>query len=95
MSKRRLEPFHRTLDEHWIEEHQRKFLSLPLPIFRDFTNIRSIIIEHNIAKNGKPLKEIEIKHKIEKCHKQMTKLRKWKVLHLDELDFIWPDSERV
>lgn len=38
--------------------------------------------------DNKPLKEIEIKHKIENYRKQMGELDKWKSLHLDDLDFI-------
>lgn len=69
-------------------DHQRKFLYLPSPILRDFTNIREIIKKHHRRKDNKPLKEIEIKHKIENCHKEMGELDKWESLHLDKLDFI-------
>lgn len=91
-----LEPFRRVLDEgEKPSEHQRKFLYLPLPIFQDYTNIRSIIVKYNHRKDGKPLKQIEIKHKIEDCHKRMGNLKKWKDLHLDELNFISLNSEQV
>lgn len=91
-----LEPFHRELDENQeLSDHQRNFLYLPLSIFRDFTNIRSIIIKHDRRKDGKPLKEIEIKHKIKQRHNQMINLEKWNDLHLDELNFMPSNPERV
>lgn len=82
-------------EEQKPTEHQRKFLYLPLPIFRDFTNIRTIIEKYDGHKDGKPLKEIEFKHKIKDRHKKMVELDKWKDLHLDKLKFIPSDSERV
>ena len=93
MAKQVVEPFHRVLDVP--TDHQRKFLYLPFPIFRDFTNVRSIVIKHQRRKDGKPMKEIEIKQKIKKCHNEMGHLEKWNNLHLDELDYIWPESNRV
>lgn len=94
MARSELPPFHRVLGEE-PSDHQRKFLYLPLPIFRDYTNIRSIIIKYYSRKDNKPQKEIEITQKIKRCHAQMEELGKWNELHLDELDFIWSAPERV
>lgn len=90
MPKLVLEPFERELfgDEE-PSEHQMKFLYLPLPIFRDYTNIRSIIIKYNRKKDGKPLKGIEINQKIKACHTKLGELDQWEELHLDELEFEW------
>lgn len=99
MPKRELPLFSRDLHEQpEPSEHQRKFLYLPLPIFREYTNIRSIVLKYDRRKGDKPLKEIEINQKIKKYHSEMDKLRKWDEMHLDELDFTWPDAggaERV
>lgn len=92
MPKLELEPFHRALDgDQEPTDHQRKFLYLPLPIFRDYTNIRSIIINHTHRKNGK-LTEFIIKKKIEACHSKLGELGEWKNLHLDKLEFKWDES---
>lgn len=95
MPKLELETFRRKLagDEE-PTDHQRKFLYLPSPILRDFTNLRKIIEKYNRRKDNKPLKEIEIKHKIANYHKQMVELDKWKSLHLDELDFIRDEKSK-
>lgn len=91
-----VQPVHRVKhEEQEPSEHQRKFLYLPLEIFRDCTNIRSIIVKYDSRNDGKPLKQIEIKHKIADRHKQMQNLETWKDLHLDELNFIPTATDRV
>lgn len=88
-----LPPFYRRLDgDQEPSDHQRKFLYLPLSIFRDYTNIRSIILKYNRRTDNKPQKEIEINQKIKRCHNEMGALHKWPEWHLDKLEFIWPDA---
>lgn len=90
MPKLELEPFRRVLDgDQEPTEHQRKFLYLPLPILRDYTNIRSIIIKHTRRKNNTPLRGIEIIA----YHRKMSKLDEWENLHLDELEYKWDGSD--
>lgn len=91
MPKVELPPFHRYLDANQEPtDYQRRFLYLPLSIFREHTNIRSIIQKHDPRKDNKPQKEIEINQKIKKYHSAMGSLKKWRELHLDKLEFIWP-----
>lgn len=94
MPKLELEPFRRVLKgDLEPTDHQRRFLYIPLPIFRDYTNIRDIVIKHNGRRDGKALHEIAIKHKIQHCHDEMGKLDQWEKLHLDELDYTWLASD--
>lgn len=88
MMRQEIEPFRRKVNGV-PTVHQAKFLYLPLAIFRDHTNIRSIVTCYEKRKDGKPLKEIEIKHKIQKIHRRLDKLDKWKDWHLGELYFDW------
>lgn len=91
-----LEPFLRVLDGgQEPSDHQRQFLHLPLPTFRDFTNIRSIVIKHFSRTDGKQMKQIEIQQKIKSCHQKMGELDKWKEHYLDELEFIPSDGDEV
>lgn len=88
MRHQEIEPFRRKLNGV-PNGHQEKFLYLPLAIFRDHTNIRSIVTTYGRRKDGKRLKEIEIKHKIEKIHRELGQLDQWKKRHLGELYFDW------
>lgn len=88
MSRQLIEPFRRNFNG-MPSDHQVKFLYLPLAIFRDYTNIRSIVTCYQKRPDGKPLKEIEIKQKIQKIHQQLDQLDKWKDWHLGELYFDW------
>lgn len=93
MAKKLLEPFTRELSgDKEPDDQQRKFLYLPLPILRKFTNIESIITEEYIMKHAKQPTKREIEQLIEKCHQQMGQLNKWKQLKLTKLDFRAPHS---
>lgn len=94
MARRLLKPFTRQLDQE-PTDHQRKFLYLPFPIFRDFTNIRSIVIDNHEKRKGKPPPEFVIKKTIEKHHADLSELDKWEKLNLDKLEFIGGDSKKV
>lgn len=88
MKRQEIEPFRRKVNG-LPNIHQKKFLYLPLAIFRDHTNIRSIVTCYNKRKDGKPLKEIEIKQKIKKIHDRLGELEKWTDWHLGELYYSW------
>lgn len=94
MAEKFLEPFIRELKgDKDPNDHQRKFLYLPLPIFRDFTNIKSIATDEYISKNAKQPTKREIDESIEKYHQQMGQLNRWKHLKLSKLDFCLPYSD--
>lgn len=89
MQKREIEPFRRKLNGV-PKDLQKKFLYLPLAIFRDHTNIRSIVTVHHGNRNDDtPLTEMEIQHKIEEIHDRMGEFDKWKEWHLDALYYSW------
>lgn len=94
MARRLLKPFIRQLDQE-PTDHQRKFLHLPFPIFRDFTNIRSIVIDNHKKRKGKPPPEFVIKKTIGKYHDELSELDKWERLNLDKLEFICEDPKNV
>lgn len=78
-------------------DHQRRFLYIPLPIFRKCTNIRDIIEQYHGRKDKKPRNGIEIENKIKKIYSELGQLERWSEWHLDKLDYIWPKnvSERA
>lgn len=94
MAMKTLEPFTReSSGGKDPTDHQRKFLYLPLPILRDFTNIKEIATDEYIMKNAKQPTERELEQSIEKYHEQMGQLNKWKHLKLSKLDFDLPHSD--
>lgn len=98
MARKPLEVFSRELDPQQrklLTDHHRKFLHLPLAIFRDFTNIRSIITDEQKKKNGKNPPGFVVNKLIEKRHQDMWQLDKWNEWNLHKLDYNWPNSKRV
>lgn len=67
--------------------HQRQFLFLPLPIFRDFTNIEKIVTDKFKKKNGKEPPRFVIGKTIQNRHKNLSQLDKWKEWGLNKLKF--------
>lgn len=93
MTKKLLPQFKRELNEKdEPSNHQRKFLYLPLPVFRDFTNICSIVIDGYVQKKFKQPTNMLVEVKIEKYHKELGQLNKWKSRHLDKLEFLLPQN---
>lgn len=94
MAQKTQQVFSRTLDGE-PTDHQRKFVYLPLSVFRDYTNVRSLVIEKYKAKKDKHPPEFVIKKTVEKYHKQLSQLNRWDELGLDKLDYKWPDSKKT
>lgn len=94
MGVKLLEPFTREIiGGKEPDEHQAKFLYLPLSTLRNCTNIESIVTDDYIMLHAKQPIRREIDKAIEKCHQQMGQLNKWKHWKLSKLKFRLPQSD--
>lgn len=69
------------------------FAYLPLDVFRDFTNVRTLIVEkHQQLNSGKSPTEFAIKRKIEKYYENLSNIDEWDD-SLKDLKFIGSESD--
>lgn len=73
--------------EEELTDQQRKFATIPLCVFRDYTNIRSIIIKNYKKQHGKNPYEFIIKKKTENYHRQLSSVDDWDDSIFDQLEF--------
>lgn len=76
-------------------DHQRKFQNLPLFVFREYTNVRSLVVEKYSSKHGKHPTEFYIKKAIEKYHAKLSDIDNWNKNGLDQLTFVFPKQKQM
>lgn len=76
-------------------DQQRKFMYLPLAVFKNFTNIQEVFAENYRNARGKDPKQIEIKKAVEKIRNELPNPDSWTKWSLSKLDFIWPKHKKL